>query len=206
MKFKLILPVILLACLLISCKQSEDPADTTAWTMAPFKPESVSFNLEDLDVMRELHAQWRISGNPDYFESAVTHELTDPEGEISYTLQEVYTTQDETWQVQINVLKNRSLKDWTHMPSLEKYENGEWVRQTILWDEKTYYMNPRTYAQRGLEYFTTNPITRRALQIPVADIFPEPSPGQYRFVLYMEIVLDHVAENGMYYIPFEVVE
>ena len=204
MKYKFILAVILLAGLLISCKQTDSPAQTTVWTMAPFQPQAA--NPDDWDTMKELHEQWLVSGNPDYFENAVSYELTDPNGEMSYTLQEIYTTQDGTWQVKINGTSNFATQDWTHMPSLEKLENGEWVRQAILWDEQTYHMAPSNYAQRGLEYYRTNPIRSRPLQIPVADIYTKPTAGQYRFVVYVEVVKNDTIEKGMYYIPFEVVE
>lgn len=182
--------------------------DTAVHTEIPERPYIDSIHVEDWAVMKELYADWRVTGNPDYFENAIGYNLKDAEGVLTFELQDRYTLGDETWKLGVHPATELHIADYSHRVNLEKRESGQWVRQCIFWNAEIYSQTAHQYALHGVElgmpYQMT--ISVRDFEIDVSSIYPKPEAGRYRFVFYISINDGEQTENRKYYIPFEVVE
>jgi len=216
---KRILTLLLLSLLLTSCGVAGDAdSDTqipefTVTTAAETFPWLDSIDAEDWLGMNERYMIWSREGNPDFYENATAYELADAAGVLEFEWQEKYSLSDEYWTLGVKPTDEvaEHIRDWSHMPNLEKLENDEWMRQCILWDTETYGMTGLAYATypgptpnivigKGLQ------LGIRAFRIEVARIYQAPEVGRYRFVFYIAIQNDSGTEYRQYYIPFEVTE
>ena len=211
MRFENMLAVLLCCLLLTSCgtagsrdTDTQIPNDTVSVAAETF-PWLECMDAGDYVGMNELYMAWSQTGNPDVYENAVPYESADAGDVLQFERMETYSLADEYWCLKITpaVPNDRRIRAWGHLLNLEKWENGTWVRQCVLWDDDVYW-------QRTDEP-PANLIPQSAMlgdsdfRIEVARIYDTPQPGQYRFVFYVEIAEDDTVEYRKYHIPFEVV-
>ena len=206
MKTRLLIAVLLCCISLPSCYLKAN--DIAVHTEIPERPYIDSIGIEDWELMKELYAAWSVDGNPDYFENAIRYDLKDAKGVLAFELQDCYTLKDEVWKLGVHPTTELQIADYSHRVNLEKWESGQWVRQCIFWNAKTYSQTAHQYAlhdvELGMPYQMT--ISERDFEIDVSSIYQRPEVGRYRFVFYIAIKNGEDVENRMYYIPFEVVE
>lgn len=207
MRKRFVAMMFLICVLLLSCKQGVDELGKTESAVPEFSGY-LSDDLLKLQSMLVLHEQWRVEGNPDFYENAAIYDFQQAEGEFIFELQEVYSVDDRSWKLGVSSNKEIQIAGWTHLINLEKWANGEWIRQGVLWDIFTYEQTPEDYAGRGLEskYPMEWLMSMRDFEIPVSSVYPMPTAGRYRFLFYVEVVLEGQTEYRVYHIPFEVVE
>lgn len=130
------------------------------------------------------------------------------------------SSQTERWGVRVYFVSDTYLPGhFISRLNLEKYEDGEWVRQAVLIHSGDVRTRNEPYGKGEIVNEVAMPLNSEQLReilmsqspltIRVDRICPAPTPGKYRFVFYAQLwreEYDKKPLNRMYYIPFEVVE
>lgn len=139
----------------------------------------------------------RTEGDPDWYKNSIPyHDGQD----ISFQLNPAgYSTKDELWSLRISSISDSvEIAEYNTNLNIEKQVQGVWERACVLEWVHRY--------EKGMNQIYPDLLTHMEFSLPVAKIYPEVTPGQYRFVFYVVVECDGKTENRMYYIPFEVVE
>ena len=138
----------------------------------------------------------RMNGDPDWYEHALSYENGQ---DILFTLGDTsYSVSDSTWTFRISEISEKLIvEDYHNNVNLEcKTEHG-WQRLGVLqW----------THRHKRAPEAITGFVPGKEFSIPVDSVYPEVSPGQYRFLVYVAVWNGKNLEYRQYYIPFEVVE
>ena len=149
---------------------------------------------------------WRQNGNADPYSNVVFYENgTDISFESAKNTYSI--SSDLEWTVRcLSISDSLTVKDYVPAWALnvEKLENGEWVRCTILNVEKASSRKPIGDAAGDTK--RKNELLSTEHTITVSEIHSEITPGQYRFIFYVGVEAGKGIEYRGYYIPFTVIE
>ena len=158
---------------------------------------------------------WKNGGNAAFYEDAVPYSNG---MDITLTAEPaIFSISRNTgWEIGLEtVLPKDQIGEWSHLVGLERLTNGQWERQAILWDQSLYRFSDAIAYSYSLFGEVGYPIGDaafaeafgyRKLGVLARDIYPDLTPGQYRFLFYVTVNQEGKGEHRVYYVPFEVIE
>ncbi len=186
--------------------ESEATDDKENIKETPYGPAYEADLQEYGELIAAKFYQCKNGGNPDWYQDCILYDHTTDILISPY--QEIYhlPQKNSVWACRITQIPEELvIVRYTRHMNLDKYSDGVWVRQAVLdrkiWESEE-SINDRYITQEMLR----EALLGSSIDFDPSLVYPQITPGQYRFLFYITVQVGETTENRAYTIPFTVVE